>query len=130
MHEIESICPDPMHIDSSLMPLAPGKLLVNPDYIDATRLPQIFRPWDVLVAPRPDPLPDRSWRTHVSMCSDWISINVLILDEERVGVERSQTSMVKCLRDWGFKPIPCAFLSYAPFGGSFHCATPRCEAPR
>jgi glycine amidinotransferase len=32
---LETRCRQPMYIDSSLMPLAPGKLLVNPDYIDS-----------------------------------------------------------------------------------------------
>ena len=123
IHEIPSRCPDPMHIDSSFMPLAPGKVLVNPEYIDVRRLPRILRSWDVLIAPRPDPIAKTSWRARVSMCSAWISINVLMLDERRVIVERSQTSMIRALREWGFEPIPCAFLDYAPFGGSFHCAT-------
>jgi glycine amidinotransferase len=46
-----------------------------------------------------------------------------MLDEKRVIVERTQVSLIKALRDWGFQPIPSPFLSYAPFGGSFHCAT-------
>ena len=112
-----------MHIDSSLLPLAPGKLLVNPDYVDPATLPEMFKSWDVLVAPRPDPVPRSAWRFRVSMCSPWISVNVLMLDEKRVIVERTQVSLVKALRDWGFQPIPSPFLSYAPFGGSFHCAT-------
>ena len=112
-----------MHIDSSLMPLAPGKVLVNPDYVDTNQLPALFESWDVLVAPRPDPISRWHWRTHVSMCSHWISMNVLMLDPERVFVERSQVSMIRALRDWGFRPIALPFLNFAPFGGSFHCAT-------
>jgi glycine amidinotransferase len=123
IHEIETMCRNPMHIDSSFVPLAPGKVLINPDYIDPERLPRIFTSWDVLVAPRPDPLPKWSWRTHMSMCSNWISINVLNLDERRVIVEQSQVSMIKALETWGFEPIPCPFLNFAPFGGAFHCAT-------
>jgi glycine amidinotransferase len=119
IHEIESECRQPMHIDSSFMPLAPGKLLINPDYIDRRKLPDVFKSWDVLVAPRPDPVRG----VILSMCSDWISINVLMLDEKRVIVEKSQPSMQKALRDWGFEPIPCSLLHFAPFGGSFHCAT-------
>ncbi|MCW8140775.1 MAG: amidinotransferase, partial [Planctomycetota bacterium] len=53
VHEIESRCRQPMHIDTTFMPLAPGKLLVNPDYLDVTRLPRMFRGWDLLVAPEP-----------------------------------------------------------------------------
>lgn len=121
IHEIETRCRQPMHIDSTLMPLAPGKLLVNPEYVDPDRLPSAFRSWDVLLAPQPDPLP----RLHskFSMCSKWLSINVLMLDPRRVLVEESQPSMTRALERWGFEPIPCPFLSYGAFGGSFHCAT-------
>lgn len=123
IHELESQCRQPMHIDSSFMPLAPGKVLVNPDYVDPKTLPSIFKSWDVLVAPRPDPIPRSQWRFRVSMCSPWISINVLMLDQKRVVVERTQQTLIRCLKEWGFEPIPCPFLTYAVFGGSFHCAT-------
>jgi glycine amidinotransferase len=119
IHEIETECRQPMHIDSSFVPLAPGKVLVNPEYIDTRKLPPILKTWDLLVAPRPDPV-----RGGVaSMVSDWISLNVLMLDEKRAIVEKSQPSMTKALQDWGFETIPCSFMHYSPFGGSFHCAT-------
>jgi glycine amidinotransferase len=121
IHEIESRCPDPMHIDSTFMPLAPGKVLVNPDYVDVERLPAILKSWDILVAPKPDPVD--GIMTKISMCSAWTSINVLMLDEERVVVDASQKTLIKALKDWGFTPIPSPFLAYGPFGGSFHCAT-------
>ncbi len=121
IHEIESRCRQPMHIDSTLLPLAPGKLLVNPDYIDVSRLPSILRSWDLLMAPRPDPV--RGFMSRISACSPWTSINVLMLDEKRVIVDKSQVSLIKALKNWGFHPIECAFFNYGPFGGSFHCAT-------
>jgi glycine amidinotransferase len=119
IHEIESRCRQPMHIDSTFLPLAPGKVLVNPEYLDPKRLPRVLAGWDVLVAPRPDPVRG----VVASMCSDWISLNVLMLDEKRVICEKSQPSMIAALRGWDFEPIPVPFLHYAPFGGSFHCAT-------
>jgi glycine amidinotransferase len=30
---------------------------------------------------------------------------------------------VKAMKEWGLEPVPCEFLHYAAFGGSFHCAT-------
>ena len=57
------------------------------------------------------------------MCSPWTSINVLMFDEKRVVVDKSQVTLIAAFEDWGFAPIPCAFLSYGPFGGSFHSAT-------
>ncbi|MEV4436292.1 amidinotransferase [Streptomyces sp. NPDC049555] len=122
IHEIESRCRTPMHIDTTLALLAPGKVLINPDYIDVDRLPDTLRSWDVLVAPEPNPIDERLLKL-TSMCSKWLSMNVLMLDEKRVIVERHHTDMVRALKKWGFEPIPCDLLHYAPFGGSFHCAT-------
>jgi glycine amidinotransferase len=119
IHEIVSHARQPMHIDSSIVPLGPGKLLINPDYIDPSLLPEVFKTWDVLIAPKPDPV-----RGVVApMCSEWISINMLMLDEKRVICEKTQPTMIKALKSWGLEPIPLEFLHYSPFGGSFHCAT-------
>jgi glycine amidinotransferase len=121
VHEIPVLCRQPMHIDSSFMPLAPGKVLVNPEYVDIERLPRILKRWDILIAPHPDPVDDLN--TKFSMCSPWTSINVLMLDERRVLVDSSQPTLQRALRGWGFDPIPIPFLAYGPFGGAFHCAT-------
>jgi len=90
--------------------------------VDPKELPPILKSWDILVAPEPDPI--RGLRNfHLSMVSKWISLNVLMLDPERVVVERSQVSMIRLLKDHGLTPVPCPFMNYKPFGGSFHCAT-------
>lgn len=122
IHEIESGCRTPMHIDTTFMPLAPGKVLINPAYVDPDRLPEALRSWDVLVAPEPDPIDERLLKI-TSMCGQWLSMNVLMVDEKRVIAERHHTGMLRALERWGFEPIPCDLLHYAPFGGSFHCAT-------
>jgi glycine amidinotransferase len=121
LHELESRCSRPMHIDTTFVPLAPGKVLVNPDFIDVDRLPPILKRWDVLIAPRPDPVD--GLMAKFSMCSPWTSINVLMLDHRRVVVEASQPTLHRALKDWGFEPLPLPFLAYGPFGGAFHCAT-------
>ncbi len=122
IHEIESRCRTPMHIDTTFMPLAPGRVLVNPEYVDVDRLPDVLRNWDILVAPPPDPIHDRLLKV-TSMCGTWLSMNVLMLDERRVVAERHHTGMLRALESWGFEPVPCDLMHYAPFGGSFHCAT-------
>lgn len=120
IHRIKSKCRQPMHIDSTFMPLAPDKILVNPDFIDKEDLPAVLRKkCDILVAPRPD----KAKGPLVSLCSAWLSMNVLSLDPRRVVVETQQKSMIRALKDWGFEPIDLPFMNYAPFGGAFHCAT-------
>ncbi|MGW6318112.1 amidinotransferase [Streptomyces sp. NPDC055099] len=122
IHEIESRCRTPMHIDTTFLPLAPGKVMINPEYVDPDRLPDVLSSWDILVAPEPDPIDKRLVKL-TSMCGKWLSMNVLMIDEKRVIVERHHTGMLRALEKWGFEPVPCDLLHYAPFGGSFHCAT-------
>ncbi|WP_041778024.1 amidinotransferase [Beijerinckia indica] len=122
IHEITSRCPNPMHIDTTILPLGPGKLLINPDYIDIEQLPPILKKWDILVAPEPDPIDDLFLKI-TSLCGKWLNMNVLTIDEKRVIVDQHHKGMIDALERWGFEPIPCPFLHYAAFGGAFHCAT-------
>jgi glycine amidinotransferase len=109
--------PHPMHIDCTLTPLGPGKLLINPERVP--EVPALFKGWDIFTAPFPV-IPD----SHpLYMTSKWINMNILMLDEERVIVERQDEPMISAMKKWGFTPIPCDFRNFNSFGGSFHCAT-------
>jgi glycine amidinotransferase len=117
IHVFEFNDAHPMHIDATLVPMAPGKLLVHPERV--TKVPSLFKGWDVLAAPNPV-IPD----THpLYMTSKWINMNILMLDQERVMVERQDQPMIAAVRKFGFTPIPCDFRNFNSFGGSFHCAT-------
>jgi len=123
IHIIETLSKQPMHIDTTFVPLGPGKAMINPKYIDKKRLPKILNKWDIFDAPEPNIVRGGLLNEHASMCSMWLNMNVLFLDEERVIVEKSQQSMIKALKNWGLKPIACNFLNFNPYGGAFHCAT-------
>jgi glycine amidinotransferase len=117
VHVFEFDDAHPMHIDATLMPVAPGKLLVNPERVP--KVPCLFKDWDILPAPAPV-LPD----SHpLYLTSKWINMNILMLDPQRVVVERQDEPMIKALRGFGLTPIPCDFRHFNSFGGSFHCAT-------
>jgi glycine amidinotransferase len=120
VHEIATRCATPCHIDTTFVPLAPGKVLVNPDWL--TELPECVRGWDVLTAPRPT-YDLSSPMAFPQFTSQWLSMNVLSLDAERVIVDAQQVELIRKLKDWGFHPLPLPFDHVGPFGGSFHCAT-------
>lgn len=120
VHHLQSRCPEAIHIDTTFMPLAPGKVLVNPEYLDVTQLPDILKSWEILIMPTPLPIIKYN---PFGLVSEWAGLNVLMLDEERIVVESNQEPLIKSLKNWGFKPIPCYFETYYPFLGSFHCAT-------
>lgn len=117
VHELTLDDDHAMHIDASIIPLAPGKLLINPER--AHTLPPIFNSWEKLPAPSPcgpnSPM--------LCFSSPWLSMNVLSLDEKRVIVEAHETTLIDALKGWGFDPIPCPFRNFYSFGGSIHCAT-------
>lgn len=123
IHVLTSKCRQPLHIDTSFIPLAPGKVMVNPHYIDMDKLPAILKSWEILIPPPPDQIKGGTFVDNATMCSMWISINVMMLDEKRVIVEKHQSALISFLKAHGFEPIPCAFMNFIPFGGAFHCAT-------
>lgn len=119
VHGIEVYDRHPMHIDATFYPLAPGKLLINPERV--RKVPEMFKKsgWDILRCP--EPLMPESHPMY--NCSRWISMNVLMLDEERVIVSRGEDTLIEALKDWGFDPIPCSFYDLATIAGGFHCAS-------
>jgi len=125
-----------MHIDGTFIPLAPGKLLVNPKRPCITgevqktftyegvgkeyKLPPMFKGWDIFIAQTPMLSPNHP----LFFTSPWTaSCNIIMLDHNRVVVEAHETTTIKAFQDWGFKVVSVPFRNFLPFGGSFHCAT-------
>ncbi|MEM7695445.1 MAG: hypothetical protein AAF318_13415 [Pseudomonadota bacterium] len=102
-----------------MMPLAPGRLFINPNFVDPERLPAALKTWELLIPPRPK---NKPIALHGFM-SNGIAFNVLSLDEKRIPVEREETDFIAALKDWGFEPIPRRFKEHYPFIGGFHCTT-------
>jgi len=124
VHTVQFQDANPMHIDASLVPLKPGIALVNPSRPCLQE--EIFHKagWDLINTASPT-LP-KNWPMY--MCSSWVSMNILSLDQERIVVERQEEPTQKLLKDLGFKVIPVDFRHVYTFGGSFHCVT--CDVRR
>lgn len=117
LHRVEVLDTHPMHIDASFMPLAPGKLLLNKERVP--KVPDMFKSWDIIYAPTPCMPASHT----LYMTSAWINMNILMLDHERIIVEKNEETIIKAFKNFGLKPIPCHFRNFNTFGGSFHCAT-------
>ena len=107
------------HIDTTIVPLAPGRVLVNPDFLDRASIPEAIRHWEFLEAPEPAPYP-HSVRGFVS---NWISMNMVSIDPQRMLVDARQEPLIAALKGWGFDPIPFDASPLYAFGGGFHCVT-------
>lgn len=119
VHEVEFGDENPMHIDTTIVPLAPGKLLINPSWVTREQIPTLFDSWEVIEAPAPV----KPYDSALYFSSDWLTMNILSVDEKRIIVEENEAPLIALLEQHGFEPIPIPFRNFYPFGGSVHCAT-------
>jgi len=112
----------PWHIDSTLIPVRPGLVFINPV---RTPLEEVQRElfekndWEVVEAPKSVLKEKRP----MCFCSIWLNMNCLVLDPKTVCIEASETPMMDLLDKYGFEVIPVPFYDVASFGGGLHCAT-------
>ncbi|AJQ93361.1 hypothetical protein [Gynuella sunshinyii] len=121
IHIIENKHNNPIHIDNTFVPLAPGRALVHPLWLQ--NIPEALSDWELLVPEIPAIDPKPNMLGLMPSVSPWISLNVLSLDEKHVCVEASATELIRQLKGWGFTPIPIPYTAPTYFGGSFHCTT-------
>jgi len=110
------------HLDGAIMPLCPGKLLVNDWGIHKLHLlPAPLQKWEVLYMTDED-------RSHYSeeellLASTRITVNVLSVDEKHVIINEYATETIRLLEKKGFTPIPIRFRHSRIFGGGIHCVS-------
>ena len=131
------------HIDSTVLALKPGLVMLNSTRVNESNCPAIFEKWDKFwfddVAPTSeaeldfqqnvrDPvateLESLGFSTNLrDMSSPWVGMNFLSLDTETVLVDKRQTKLIKSLEARRFSVIPVQMRHIYTQGGGIHCAT-------
>jgi scyllo-inosamine-4-phosphate amidinotransferase 1 len=119
VHPCEGLYPS-THIDSTLVPLRPGLLLVNPARVNDENLPAFLRGWDRISCPE---LVDTGFIGDHPHSSVWIGMNFLVVAPGRAIVDRRQVDLVRVLESHGVEVIPAQLTHCRTLGGGFHCAT-------
>jgi glycine amidinotransferase len=121
IHRVEFHDPHPQHIDTTLVPLRPGLALTCPERPFKDGMAQFFERhgWQ-LVEAEPSV---RSGPPSAPDVSNWISMNVLSLDESTVVAEAAEKPLIELLAAHGIDAIPVEFDAVFQFGGGFHCCT-------
>jgi glycine amidinotransferase len=111
------------HIDSMLLALRPGLLLVRSKAV-ADYLPESLRKWDMIVPPPPaaNNFP-RYDDTDLILTSPYIDLNVLSVSPDTVLVNDACPELMKTLEQHGFTVVPVRHRHRRLFGGGFHCFT-------
>lgn len=93
--------PNVMHIDTTVYPIGPGLLIVNPDR-PCHQIDMFHKAgWKVVQAPRPV----MEAKPPYWFPSKWLSMNVLMLDPKRVLVDEREIPMQKMFEKLGIKCI-------------------------
>ena len=108
-----------VHIDSTIVLLREGLVLVNASRVNMDNLPSVFDDWEVI------------WATDVvaqdfyqyPYASKWIALNMLVVDPSTVIVDRNQTNLIRMLELYKFTVIPLELRHSRTLGGGFHCVT-------
>jgi N-dimethylarginine dimethylaminohydrolase len=118
MHDLYSWA----HVDSTIMPLRPGLVILNASRVDVDKVPAIYKDWDKI------------WYTE-EMCvgqpcledyapaSAWIGMNVLSIDPQHVLVPDDEIHLMKAMEKHGITPVPVQMRHMRTLAGGPHCVS-------
>lgn len=109
-----------MHLDSTISLLRPGVALLNPQRLSERNLPSFFKGWRILWCP--DPI-DIGYHPPYEHASQWVGMNLLMLDERTAIVEQTQLPLIRMLEHEGFAVIPVPMRHARTLAGAIHCVT-------
>jgi glycine amidinotransferase/scyllo-inosamine-4-phosphate amidinotransferase 1 len=108
-----------VHIDSTIVPLREGLVLLNGHRVNDNNCPQAFKDWKKIYAT--DVVAQGFYQ--YPYASKWIALNMLVLDPHTVIVDRHQTQLIQTLEQHQFTVIPLELRHSRTLGGGFHCVT-------
>ena len=108
-----------VHIDSTIVPLREGLVMLNASRVNFDNVPRVFDGWHKI------------WVNDVvaqdfykyPYASKWIAMNMLVVDPHTVICDRNQTELIKTLKSYRFEVIPLELRHSRTLGGGFHCVT-------
>lgn len=108
-----------VHIDSTIIPLREGLVLLNASRVKFDNVPKVFDGWQKI------------WVNDVvaqdfyqyPYASKWIALNMLVVNPSTVIVDKYQTDLIKTLESYRFDVIPLELRHSRTLGGGFHCVT-------
>jgi scyllo-inosamine-4-phosphate amidinotransferase 1 len=108
------------HIDSTIVPLRPGLVLVNPSRVNDGNMPAFLRGWDRIVCPE---LVDMGYVGDHPRSSVWIGMNFLVVEPGKAIVDKRQPALIRELERHKVEVIPAQLTHSRTLGGGFHCVT-------
>jgi len=110
-----------VHIDSTIVPLREGLVLLNASRVNPDNCPRAFDYWEKIWV-TDDMIVAQDFYQY-PYASKWIAMNMLALDPETVILDAAQTQLITILKQHGVDSIPLTLSHSRTLGGGFHCVT-------
>jgi N-dimethylarginine dimethylaminohydrolase len=108
-----------VHIDSTIVPLREGLVLVNRSRVTPANLPRTLRDWEVIYC---NHVEEQGFFQY-PYASKWIALNMLVVNPYTVIVDKDQPMLIEILELNQFTVIPMQLRHSRTLGGGFHCVT-------
>jgi glycine amidinotransferase/scyllo-inosamine-4-phosphate amidinotransferase 1 len=108
-----------VHIDSTIVPLREGLVLVNGSRVNPENLPRTLRDWEVIYC---NHVEEQGFFQY-PYASKWIALNMLVVNPHTVIVDKDQPMLIEILELNDFTVIPMQLRHSRTLGGGFHCVT-------
>jgi len=110
-----------VHIDSTIVPLREGLVMLNASRVTEANCPRALRDWQKIWV-TDDMIVPQTFHQY-PYASKWIAMNMLVLDPETVIMDASQHRLMAVLKTHGIDSIPLTLSHSRTLGGGFHCVT-------
>jgi scyllo-inosamine-4-phosphate amidinotransferase 1 len=110
-----------VHIDSTIVPLNQGTVLLNASRVNEDNCPRAFDFWHKIWV-TDDMMIEKDFYQY-PYASKWIGMNLLVLNPETVIVDQDQVHLIDLLKKNGIDTIPLPLTHSRTLGGGFHCVT-------
>ena len=108
-----------VHIDSTIVPLREGLVMLNAARVNSENCPQAFDGWHKIWVG--DVVAQDFYK--YPYASKWIAMNMLVVDPHTVICDKNQTELIHTLESYRFTVIPLELRHSRTLGGGFHCVT-------
>ena len=110
-----------VHIDSTIVPLREGLVLLNASRVNKTNCPNVFDDWEKIWV-SDDQIVAQDFYQY-PYASKWIGLNMLVVDPNTIIVDAAQHNLIELLARKNFTVIPRTLRHSRTLGGGFHCVT-------
>jgi scyllo-inosamine-4-phosphate amidinotransferase 1 len=110
-----------VHIDSTIVPLREGLVMLNASRVTEENCPKAFKDWEKIWVTDDMIMPQDFYQ--YPYASKWIAMNMLVLDPETVILDTAQSQLITILKSHGIDSIPLTLSHSRTLGGGFHCVT-------